>query len=81
MDERREVAAEPLGDERARKRPRLVERLVRTRQREVAGDDAGAGDSEDPTQVLLRPDRPVLAGRRARDGDRLVSEPAAAVPR
>ena len=35
VDERREVAAEALRDERARERPGLVERLVRTRQREA----------------------------------------------
>ena len=37
----------------------------------LAVDDARAGDAEHPAQVLLRPDRAVLAGGRAGDGDRL----------
>jgi len=57
VDERCEVGAEALGDQRACERSRLVERLVRTRERKVAGNDAGTGDSENPPQVLLRPDR------------------------
>src|SRR5262249_52968822 len=70
-DELREVAAEPLGDERAAKLPRLVERLVRPRDRQLSLHDARSRDSEDAPQVLLRPEGAVLAGARARHSRRL----------
>src|SRR5439155_10236440 len=51
-----------------------VEPFVRTGDGDLRPDDAGAGDAEDPLQVLLGPESAELARARADDGDRLVPE-------
>jgi hypothetical protein len=68
------VRAQPLLVQGAAQPAVLVERILRSRERELLQDDARACDAEHAAEILLRPDGAVLADRRTGDGDRLARE-------
>src|SRR5262249_53663624 len=72
--ERRQGQAQPFERLAVEEAALVVEALVRPADGDLRAHDAGAGDSEDPLEILLRPERAELAGARADDRDRLVAE-------